>query len=45
MATESSEPRVGLIAQVGIFCIVALLASRAALNTYFDFMVQAEKHR
>jgi hypothetical protein len=45
MATESSEPRVGLIAKVGVFCIVVLLATRAALNTYFDFMEQAEKQR
>jgi hypothetical protein len=45
MATDKSEPRVGLIAQVGAFSIVVLLATRAALGTYFDFMEQAEKQR
>jgi hypothetical protein len=45
MATESSEPRVGLIFKVGIFCIGLLVATRAALNTYFDFMEQAEVAR
>jgi hypothetical protein len=45
MATDSSEPRVGLIAKVGVFSIVVLLCTRAALGTYFDFMEQAEKER
>jgi hypothetical protein len=45
MATDSSEPRVGLIAKVGVFSIVVLLATRAALGTYFDFMEQSEKQR
>ncbi len=45
MATDSSEPRVGLIAKVGVFSIVVLLGTRAALGTYFDFMEQAEKQR
>jgi hypothetical protein len=45
MATDSSEPRVGLIAKVGVFSIVVLLCTRAVLSTYFDFMEQAEKQR
>jgi hypothetical protein len=45
MATDSSEPRVGLIAKVGVFSIVVLLGTRAALGTYFDFMEQSEKQR
>jgi hypothetical protein len=45
MATDSSEPRVGLIAKVGVFSVVVLLCTRAVLSTYFDFMEQAEKQR
>jgi hypothetical protein len=45
MATDSSEPRVGLIAKVGVFSIVVLLCTRAVLSTYFDFMEQDEKQR
>lgn len=45
MATDSSEPRVGLIAKVGVFSIVLLLCVRAVLSTYFDFMEQDEKQR
>jgi hypothetical protein len=45
MATDSSEPRVGLIAKVGVFSIVVLLCTRSALSTYFDSMEQSEKQR
>jgi hypothetical protein len=45
MATDSSEPRVGLIAKVGVFSIAVLLCTRAALSSYFDFMEQSEKQR
>jgi hypothetical protein len=45
MATDSSEPRVGLIAKVGVFSVVVLLCTRAALGTYFNFMEQSEKER
>ncbi len=43
MATDKSEPRVGVIASVGILSIVTLLATRTALVSYFDHMVRAEE--
>ena len=45
MATDKSDPRVGLIFQVGILAIVSLLASRALLQAYFDRMERAEIQR
>jgi hypothetical protein len=43
MATDSTEPRVGLIAKVGVFAVVVLFATRAALGAYFDHEVQLEE--
>jgi hypothetical protein len=43
MATDKSEPRVGLIFKIGFLAIVTLLVVRAALNSYFDQVVSAEK--
>jgi hypothetical protein len=45
MATDKSEPRVGLILTVGLGAVVTLISLRAALSTYFDFAVQAEELR
>jgi hypothetical protein len=42
MATDSSEPRVGLIAKVGVFAVFVLVATRAGLSAYFDHEVQEE---
>ncbi len=45
MATDKSEPRVGLILKIGLAAVVTLIGFRAALSTYFDFAVQAEELR
>jgi hypothetical protein len=45
MATDKSEPRTGLILQVGFLAIVTLVALHAALNSYFDHVTLAEQHR
>ena len=45
MATDKSEPRVGVIFKVGILAVVTLVALRAALVTYFDRAAQAEEQR
>ncbi|HEY1694148.1 MAG TPA: hypothetical protein VGG39_18395 [Polyangiaceae bacterium] len=45
MATDKSEPRVGIIAQVAIIAIVTLFAVRAVLTAYFDHMARAEEAR
>jgi hypothetical protein len=42
MASDKSDPRVGLILQVGLLAIVTLLATRAVLQAYFDRMERAE---
>src|SRR5260370_19751456 len=42
MATDKSEPRIGLIFKVGALAIVTLIATHAALVTYFDRMAQGE---
>ncbi|HEY3820194.1 MAG TPA: hypothetical protein VGL81_23680 [Polyangiaceae bacterium] len=42
MASDKSDPRVGLILQVGVLAIVMLLATRAFLQAYFDRMDRAE---
>lgn len=43
MATDKSEPRVGIIVQVGAVAIVTLVAVHAVLGAYFDRVVQAEE--
>src|SRR5579864_7665459 len=45
MATDKSEPRVGLIMQIACASIVALVATHAALTSYFDKIASAEEHR
>jgi hypothetical protein len=45
MATDKSDPRTGLIFQVGILSIVTLLGSRAFLQAYFDRAERAEISR
>lgn len=45
MATDNSEPRVGLISKIGVSAIVVLLATRALLTAYFDRETQAELQR
>jgi hypothetical protein len=45
MATDKSEPRVGLILQVGALAVVTLVIVHAALTTYFDRVAQAEELR
>jgi len=45
MATDKSEPRIGLIVRIGIFAAVLLMAVRVALAAYFDEITQAEEHR
>jgi hypothetical protein len=45
MATDKSEPRVGLIINVGLVSVVTVLAVRFALGTYFDHVAQAEELR
>jgi hypothetical protein len=45
MAFDKSEPRVGLIFQIGIFAVIILVVIRAALVSYFDSMWSDEQHR
>jgi hypothetical protein len=45
MTSDKSDPRVGLILQVGILAIVSLLATRAVLQAYFDRIERAEVTR
>jgi hypothetical protein len=45
MATDKSEPRVGVILKVGALSIGALVAAHATLVAYFDHIAQAEEHR
>jgi hypothetical protein len=45
MAFDKSEPRVGLIFQIGIFAVIILVVIRTALVSYFDSMWTDEQHR
>ncbi len=45
MASDKSDPRVGLILQVGVLAIVTLMGTRAFLQAYFDRMERAELTR
>jgi hypothetical protein len=45
MATDKSEPRVGLIFRIAFLVIVSLICIRAALNSYFDQIASAEEQR
>jgi hypothetical protein len=45
MATDKSEPRIGIIAQVALIAIVTLIAVRGVLGAYFDRIAHAEEMR
>ncbi len=45
MATDKSEPQVGLIFRIGILVVGSVLATRAGLMAYFDDMTRGEMHR
>ncbi len=45
MATDKSEPRIGIIFRVGFLTVVTLIAVHTALNAYFDQMAGAEEQR
>ena len=45
MATDKSEPRVGLIFKLGLFAILTLAVIRGALSTYFNLAVEGERLR
>ncbi|HXN32217.1 MAG TPA: hypothetical protein VN894_10160, partial [Polyangiaceae bacterium] len=45
MATDKSQPRVGLIFKIGALASVVLFAVHAFLVSYFDDVAQAEEHR
>jgi len=45
MATDKSQPRVGLILQVGAVAFVTLLFVHAALVSYFDHVAHGEEFR
>src|SRR5580700_5745994 len=45
MATDKSEPRVGLILKIGALAGVTLIATHATLVTYFDHMARGEEFR
>ncbi|MGA7121796.1 MAG: hypothetical protein WBY94_16940 [Polyangiaceae bacterium] len=45
MATDKSQPRVGLIFKIGLFSIVVLVVVHTALVSYFDKVAQAEDLR
>jgi hypothetical protein len=45
MATDSTEPRTGLIVRLGALALVTLLVVHAGLTGYFDRMAKAEAQR
>jgi hypothetical protein len=45
MATDKSEPRVGLIFRIGLLVIVLLVSIRGGLMSYFDSIASAEEQR
>jgi hypothetical protein len=45
MASDKSDPRVGLIFQVGILAIITLIAVHMTLTAYFDRINRAEIRR
>ena|ERR1700722_16015260 len=45
MASDKSDPRVGLILQVGVLAIVTLAVTHVVLSAYFDRMERAEVQR
>src|ERR1019366_723827 len=45
MAFDKSEPRSGLIFQIGLFAVVCLVGIRGVLIPYFDSITSGEQHR
>jgi hypothetical protein len=45
MATDKSEPQVGLIFRIGFLVVVTVISVRGALMAYFDDMTRGEEHR
>lgn len=45
MATESSEPRTGLIIRLTVLCLGTLFVTHGVLGAYFDHMAKAEELR
>lgn len=45
MATDKSEPKVGMIAKIAVLCIATLIGVHEALVAYFDQVAQAEEYR
>jgi hypothetical protein len=45
MATDKSEPRIGIIVQVAVIAIGTLIAVRGVLGAYFDHVAHAEELR
>jgi len=45
MATDKSEPQMGLIFKIGILAVATVIAVRAGLMTYFDDITRFEMHR
>jgi hypothetical protein len=45
MATESSDPRVGLIFRIGLLSIGTLIVIHVGMTSYFDSMARAEVYK
>lgn len=45
MATDSTQPRSGLIVRLALLAIVTLVVVHGALNAYYDRMAKAEESR
>lgn len=45
MAVDKSEPRVALVAKIGVLAIATLIGVHVALTAYFDQIAQAEVQR
>lgn len=45
MATDNSDPKIGLILKVAVISIATLIAVHVGLVSYFDQIAQAEEHR
>jgi len=45
MATDNSEPRTGLIAQIAVLAVVTLIAVHTALVSYFDRVKREEEFK
>jgi hypothetical protein len=45
MATDATDPRVGLIVRIGILCIGTLIVAHLGITAYFDGLAKAETYR